>query len=147
MDEDILCTLTEMEEIHCVINLQKEAEAYLNSFSWCLKTKKSWYEGNYSTYDIIGIFLFEIEPIDESVDDFVWVIVGDIPSLYLDKTITSGREVIEIYCELIEDWIYKVKKGYSLEDSVPVEIEETVENADLLELRIDLIREIFSINK
>ncbi|OBQ46587.1 hypothetical protein JJL45_11855 [Tamlana sp. s12] len=143
MNEDLLNELTEMDEIHCVLSLQKEAENYLKSFDWCLKIKKSWYDSGFSSYDIIGVFLFEIEPINENVDDFIWVIVGDLPTVYLDKTVTSGMEAIEVYCDLMEDWIDNVKKGQSLEECFPVPSEPTIENADLLKTRIELIKEIF----
>ena len=91
MNEDLLYGLTEVEEIRCVLNLSKDAENYLDSFDWCIKIKKSWYESECSSYDIIGVFLFEIEPIDETVDEFIWVIVGDLPSVYLDKSIEYSR--------------------------------------------------------
>lgn len=143
MNEDLLSELTEMDEIHCVLNLHKEAENYLKNFDWCLRIKKSWYESKFSSYNIIGVFLFEIEPINENVDDFIWVIVGDLPTVYLDKTVTSGMEAVEIYCELMEDWIENVKKGKSLEECFPIPNEPTIENANLLKSRVDLIKEIF----
>lgn len=143
MNEDLLNELTEMDEIHCVLKLQQEAEEYLKSFDWCLKIKKSWYDNEFSSYDIIGVFLFEIEPINETVDDFVWVIIGDLPTVYLDKSVTSGKEALEIYCDLMEDWIDNVKNGQSLEECFPVPNEPTAENADLLKTRIELIKELF----
>jgi len=142
MNEKLLSELTEIDEIHCILNLQNKAKNYLESFEWCVKTKKSWYENEFSSYDIIGVFLFEIEPIDENVDDFIWIIVGDLPSVYLDKSVDSGKEAIEIYCELMENWIENVKNGESLEECFPVPVDPTIENADLLESRIALIREI-----
>ena len=147
MNEKVLNELTEMEEIHCVINLQKEAEKYLANFDWCLKIKKSWYESEVSSYDIIGVFLFEIEPINENVDNFIWVIVGDLPTLYLDKSVTSGIEAVGIYCELMDNWVENVKKGKSLEECFPVPNEPTIENAELLKMRIDLIREIIFVKE
>ena len=147
MNEDLLNELTEMDEIHCVLNLQKEAENYLKSFDWCLKIKKSWYDSEFSSFDVIGVFLFEIEPINENVDDFIWVIVGDLTTVYLDKSVTSGMEAIEIYCDLMEDWGDNVKKGQSLESCFPVLSEPTCENADLLKTRIELIKEIFLTEK
>jgi hypothetical protein len=143
MDDEILKKLTEVEEIHCVLNLHKEAQDYLGSFDWCLDIKKSWYESDVSSYDIVGVFLFEIEPVNNNVDDFIWVIVGDLPPVYLDKSVASGIEAIEIYCDLMEDWIDTVKKGRSLEECFPVANEPSNENAELLETRIGLLRKLF----
>ncbi len=140
MDDDLLDSLTEIEEIECVLNLYSEAKEYLESFEWCLNSNKVWFENKYSFYDKIGVFLFEIDPIDNTVDDFVWVIVGDLPSVYLDKSVESGREAIEIYCELMEDWVQNVKEGNSTIDCYPIPNEPTLENAELLESRIEFIK-------
>ena len=69
-------TLTEIEEIQSILGLYDEAKKYLESFDWCISTKKCWYDIDHGIYEKIGIFLFEIEPINDTVDDFIWVIVG-----------------------------------------------------------------------
>ena len=140
MTEIKLDTLTEIEEIQAILGLYLDARGFLEEFKWCLSTKKCWYDKKYGIYEKLGVFLFEIEPIDDSVDDIIWVIVGDLPSVYLDKSVTTGKEAIETYCELMQEWIDNVKNGKSLEECYPVEVEPTIENADLLNTRIAFLK-------
>ncbi len=133
-------TLTEIEEIQSILALYGEAKEYLEDFDWCISTKKSWYDKDHSIYEKIGVFLFEIEPIDDTVDDFIWVIVGDLPSVYLDKNVTTGQEALMKYCELMEEWSDYVKNGKSLDECYPVPVDATIENAGHLSSRISFIR-------
>jgi hypothetical protein len=91
-------TLTEIEEIQSILALYDEAKKYLESFDWCISAKKCWYDKDRGIYEKVGVFLFEIEPLNDTVDDFIWVIVGDLPSVYLDKSVTTGQEALETYC-------------------------------------------------
>lgn len=140
MAEIKLDTLTEIEEIQSVLALYDEAKKYLENFTWCFSTKKCWYDKDHGIYEKIGVFLFEIEPQNYTIDDFIWVIVGDLPSVYLDKTVTTGREALETYCELMQEWADNVKNGKSLEDCYPVEADPTIENVGILSSRIAFIR-------
>jgi hypothetical protein len=140
MTEIKLDTLTEIEEIQSVLDLHDEAKEYLENFHWCISTKKCWYDKHHGIYEKIGIFLFEIEPLNDTIDDFIWVIVGDLPSVYLDKIVTTAREALETYCELMQQWADNVKNGKSIENCYPVNADTTIENADLLSTRISFIR-------
>lgn len=135
-----LDNLTEIGEIQAILSLYFDARNYIEDFDWCISTKKCWYDKEHGIYEKIGIFLFEIEPIDDQVDDFIWIIVGDLPSMYLDKEITNGREVLERYCELMQEWADNVKRGESLEECYPVPVDPTIENAELLSSRIAFVK-------
>jgi len=141
MDEELIGNLTEMDEIQCLLNLYNEAKAYLEEFDWCSRIINSWNDREYSFYDKVGIFLFEIEPANPNIDDFVWIIVGDLPTVYLDKSASSGAEAVEIYCELMEDWIERVVEGKSIANCFPIPNEPTLKNATLLKFRTKFIRE------
>src|ERR1700761_3304853 len=89
---------SELAEMH------KEAENYLKNFKWCKEIK------NCSLYTNIGkvfcIFLFEIDNAASIEDNFLWIIVGDIPPMYLDTFgVKTTGEVIETYVDLAEEWI------------------------------------------
>ena len=133
-------TLTEIEEIQAILCLYYDAKNYIEDFDWCVSTKKCWYDKDFGVYEKIGIFLFEIEPLNGNVGDFIWVIVGDLPSVYLDKSITTGQEALERYCELMEEWADNVKNEKSLEECYPVPSDPTIENAELLNSRIAFVR-------
>lgn len=132
--------LTEIEEIQAILNLYNEAKDYIEAFSWCISTKNCWYDQDHGIYEKIGVFLFEIEPINDTVDDFIWVIVGDLPYVYLDKGVTNGEEALKTYCELMQEWANSVKSGQKLDECYPVAVDPTSENADLLSSRVSFIR-------
>lgn len=90
--------------------------------------------------DKLGVFLFEIKPANDDVDRYIWIIVGDLPSVYLDASIETGKEALEAYCYLMEEWSNNVLQGHSLDDCYPVEAESANENAALLKKRIAFIR-------
>lgn len=140
MKEINIDKLTEIEEIQAVLSLYYDAKNYIEDFDWCVSTKKCWYDKDHGIYEKIGIFLFEIEPINNTVDDFIWVIVGDLPSVYLDNSITTGEEALKTYCELMQEWADNVKNGKSLDECYPVPVDPTTENAALLSNRISFIR-------
>jgi hypothetical protein len=140
MTEINIDKLTEIEEIQAILSLYYDAKNYIEDFDWCVSTKKCWYDKDHGIYEKIGIFLFEIEPINDTVDDFIWVIVGDLPSVYLDKSVTTGEEALKTYCELMQEWADNVKSQKSLDECYPVPVDPTTENADLLSSRISFIR-------
>ena len=143
MAEINLDTLTEIKEIQSVLGLYYEARNYLESFEWCVSTKKVWYDQEHGIYEKLGVFLFEIEPLNDCVDDFIWIIVGDLPSVYLDKSVTTGHEALETYCELMQEWADNVKCGRPLDECYPVPGDPTIENAELLNSRIAFLRREF----
>jgi hypothetical protein len=132
--------LTEIKEIQAILSLYFDAINYIEDFNWCVSTKKCWYDKEFSIYNKIGVFLIEIEPLNKNVDDFIWVIVGDLPSVYLDKSITTGHEAMEKYCELMQEWVDNVKSGKSTDECYPVLADPTNENTELLSSRIAFIR-------
>jgi len=140
MTEINLDTLTDIEELQAILGLYDKAKQYLEGFDWCVATKKCWYDKNLGIYEKIGVFLFEIEPSNDNVDDFIWVIVGDLPSVYLDKSITTGKEALERYCELMQEWADNIKSEKSLEECYPIPVDATIENAGLLSSRVSFIR-------
>ena len=132
--------MKKIEELKSILNLYDVAKNYLEKYSWCKTIINGWYDANLGIHDKIGIFLFEIEPIDETVDDFVWVINGDLPTVYLDKSIETSNEALEVYCNLMSEWIDNIITGHSISDCYPVQADPTIANAELLKKRIAFIR-------
>ena len=143
MNEIRIEELEDVDELLATLKLYQEAKSYLEEFDWCSKIKNGWYDRGSAVYEKIGVFLFEIEPINKTVDDFIWVIVGDLPSVYLDKSVTTAQKALEIYCELMEEWAENVKNGKSIEECYPITAEPTIENADLLLTRVSFIKKEF----
>jgi hypothetical protein len=115
----------------------EEARCYLTSFPWCTCIEEEFF--GFGIGGVVAVFLFRIRPAG-AVDPWLWVIVGDLPSAYLvtDRA-TSPARALEVYCELMEEWIRAVRQG-NLSDTFPVVADPTGENADLLEKRVTFLR-------
>ncbi|WP_184545844.1 hypothetical protein [Mucilaginibacter sp. FT3.2] len=118
----------------------RKAEDYLLGFKWCAEIKDCFLY--YNLGEIFSIFLFEIENTQSAGDRFLWIIVGDIPSMYLDIYGTKSTvEVVEDYIKLAADWIVNVRARKSVEDCYPFDAEPKIELANLLAKRIAFMKD------
>ena len=97
-----------------------KAQNYISRFSWCLSVREAYFGDGYGK--IVAVFLFRIEPSRPDVDEWLWVVVGDLPSAYLviDECQTPSQ-ALERYINMMSEWVKLAKKGRSSEDVVPVE--------------------------
>ncbi|MES2275142.1 MAG: hypothetical protein V4592_03905 [Bacteroidota bacterium] len=122
-----------------VIEQHQKASSYLSDFLWCKQIINAGLYLNLGS--TLCIFLFEIENTSSSDDNYLWVIVGDLPAMYLDVyAVKSTKEVIENYVGLAGDWVENIKAGKSIDDCYPFRAEPTIEIADLLERRISFMK-------
>jgi hypothetical protein len=130
---------TKTEFYHELTKVYEEAKAYLMSFAWCRKIIQSDIYLNLGS--TLCIFLFEIDNGASKDDNYLWVIVGDIPSMYLDiHGPKTTKQVLEDYIRLAEDWIEQVKMGKSIKNCYPFKAEPTLEMATLLEKRTSFMK-------
>lgn len=63
------------------------------------------------TQHLLKIWLFLVLKLSlyDNLDDFIWVFMSDLPSVYLDKSITTGDEALETYCEVMREWANNVQ--------------------------------------
>lgn len=71
----------DFEQTQELVALFEEAELYLSSFRWCERVKQAYFGLGVSAF--VGVFLFEIEPSEEGVDSFHWVVSGDVPPAHI----------------------------------------------------------------
>ncbi len=115
-----------------------EATSFLRSFSWVNGIEQT-YLGN-SFEGILGIFLFKISPNRADVDDFVWVIVGDLPSAYITVDDSPNpAAALDGYIGAMEDWGDAVVKGEPTDGLIPVDAPATQENAMALKSRLQFL--------
>ena len=129
--------MIDMREMMYIQKMQETAHEYLLSFEWCLEIINTWYDMGLP--DKVGVFLIEITPKKEA-DTYVWVVVGDIPSVYIDSSIKSGSEVINCYVELMEEWIEKVLSNKSVKNCYPIDVPPNHKFANMLKKRINFIK-------
>lgn len=128
-----------LSDLDDIVNLKEKAESFILSHEWCKGIINSLYK--IGIPNKLGIFLIEINPANSDVDNFVWVVNGDLPSVYLDISLTNEVEVIKCYCDLMEDWSDAIINNKSIDDCYPVKVAPTLEHAEMIQSRIRFIRE------
>jgi hypothetical protein len=126
-----------------IIAESQKAMNYLSSFEWCNQILNGWLANGFGY--ILCIFYFEIAPAKNSnADEKVWVIVGDIPSAYLDTIeYKTANDALSFYCFLMEEWIGFAKQGKPADGCYPINVPPTLEYAEMLQIRVDLIKKDF----
>lgn len=128
------------EEDKEILDLETEASSYLLSHEWCDKISNAWLATSWGCF--LCVFLYQIESDIPEVDDYVWIVVGDIPPAYIDIIgANQPNEVIESYVDIMTDWLDTVYQGKSVVECYPVEVPATKEYAKMLEIRLKDIAE------
>lgn len=117
-----------------------KAERYIVNQKWCGGVKERYFGAGVG--GIIAVFLFRIVPRGDA-DEWLWVIGGDVPCAYLvTDDVSSPREAVEVYCEMMSDWVDAVRsRSGDLDDVFPVDAPATDANAAALASRIAMIKE------
>ena len=116
-----------------------DAEKFLESFEWCQGIEEKYFGAGIG--GVVAIFLFGIVPARQQVDEWLWVVVGDLPSAYLvtdDCEVPS--EALQGYITEMRKWVRLAKAGRTSPNVIPVNVPPTPEWAKELEGRLDLPR-------
>lgn len=124
------------------IKMHCEAVDFIASQKWCVKINDV-YVGSVFP-GILAIFLIKIEPINDDVDEQVWVVVGDLPSAYItyEGDTRTPLEALLVYIDVMGDWVDAVRNGDDLNSVIPVDVEPTLENAESLESRLEFLKKV-----
>jgi hypothetical protein len=77
------------------------------------------------------------------VDEWLWVVVGDLPSAYLVIDVSkTPSQALESYIDEISKWVKLAKLGRSSKKVIPVNVPATPESAVALEGRLKFLREV-----
>lgn len=123
-----------------VTPLLEESKKYLTSHKWCKSIKQGWLFTNIGY--AVNIFLYEIENEQSPDDNFIWIMVGDLPAIYLDTYgVETTREVIEGYIDLASDWIHFAESDQYLDNCFPFQINISSESIRMFKERIQLLHD------
>ncbi len=121
-----------------IIELSIEAKNYLLSHPWCSSIEEEWLGLSWGY--ILCVFLFRIKSNYPDLDEYLWMVVGDIPPAYIDLgSAASAEEAIKCYIDIMNDWVFAVENNKPVEDYYPVEVPSTSEYASMLKSRLNLI--------
>jgi hypothetical protein len=117
-----------------------EARDCILFYNWCEGILEE-YVGAY--FDgIVAIFLFRIAPKLVGVDEWVWVVVGDLPPAYLTCDLCPNpAEALEGYLGAMVEWVEAAEDGRSVADLIPVNVPATQENAASLRKRLRFLQQ------
>jgi hypothetical protein len=128
------------EDTALLLHMFEEAEQYLRSFSWCKSIVESFFGDGIG--GIVAIFLFRIEPAHEGVDNWLWVVVGDIPHAYLVvDSCKTPSDALQGYIREMRKWVDLARKGRSSKEVIPVNVPATPEWAEALQSRLDTLEQ------
>ena len=127
------------EERGLLRQMAREAEDYLQQFSWCKSVREAYFGGGYG--GIVAVFLFRIVPSKSGIDEWVWVVMGDVPPACLAiERITTPSEALEHYIWEMTRWVHFAKRGRVPELGIPVDLDPNWKNAEALEDKLKVLR-------
>lgn len=119
--------------------LENAAVNYIRSFAWS-GTVLELYRGVHVP-GILGIFLVRLRPSAPNVDDWLWVVVGDVPPAYL---VAEGNptpaDALEGYIREMRRWVEAVQSGKPVGGLIPVNAPPTPAFAEMLERRLGSLK-------
>jgi len=128
------------EDTRLLQEAEREATAYLDSFDWCgevLETHLGLGIGG-----IFAVFLCHIVPGASGVDAWLWVVVGDLPPLYMPTDdCPNPAAALDAYVGAMSEWVSAVQEGRPLDDLPPVAAAPTMEHATMLQDRLKYLDE------
>jgi hypothetical protein len=130
----------DQEELGLLRLMVKDAEDYIQGFNWCKGIREAYFGGGYG--GVLAVILFRIVPSRPEVDEWLWVVVGDLPPAYLVTDVSkSPSQALMSYVREMTKWIQLIKRGRRSDDVIEVNLAPTWENAAALEERLKIIRD------
>lgn len=120
--------------------MYQRARRFLESFAWCGGIEEA-YVGIVQS-GIVCVFLFKIRPARPEVDEWLWVVVGDLPSAYLVCDDNPNPALaLQGYIHEMSKWVDAVEKGEPVDDLIPTRVDATPKYAQMLKIRLEIIEE------
>lgn len=129
---------TQQDDVAEMNAMYQEAREFLEFYDWCSDIKESFIGMLYP--GILAVFLFRIVPVGQNIDEWVWVIVGDLPPAYLTvDECPNPATALDGYVGAMLEWVEAAQKGRSVAELIPVNVAATKENANTLKTRLDFL--------
>ncbi len=147
IDFSSIISIEDLDEksLYEISETYQSAREYMENQKWCLKILES-FLGIDEGY-ILGVFLFKIIPSDENIEEYLWVVAGDLPPLYLvTEAAATPADALSRYIEVMTVWAEAATAQTYRPDLPPVEADFSKENGIALQTRLKLLREYLSEN-
>jgi hypothetical protein len=128
------------DDVKIISQMHADALVFINYFNWCEEVREEYVGFIYP--GIVAVFLFKIQPAQKNVDEWVWVIVGDVPSAYITcEESPNPATALDAYIGAMQDWVDAAASGLSTKNLIPVDVEATKENAERLRAKLKYLDE------
>lgn len=128
------------QDVEDMLGMHQEAQEFLEYYDWCSAIKETFCGLMYP--GIVAVFLFRIATAGPDVDEWVWVVVGDLPPAYLTvEECPNPATALDGYNGAMQEWVDAATKGKSVADIIPVNVPATPEHAAMLRSRIEFLEE------
>jgi len=120
-----------------------KAVSYISAFGWCEAVHEKYFGDGFG--GIVALFLFRLSIRKVREPEWVWVIVGDIPSAYLEaEGFPTAHAALKKYLEGVEDWIDTPADLRDTRDDLPpLYVPQGPEYIEMMRTRISTLRESF----
>jgi hypothetical protein len=119
----------------------QEACEYLLSWDGCPAVTESYFAGGVG--GILSVSLLRIVPEDPDIEEYLWVVCGDIPSAFFTvEDGTTPRAVVLAYVARMMDWVNALEAGTSTDHLFPIDTLMTPELGRELKSRLEFIEEL-----
>ncbi|MFP5237479.1 MAG: hypothetical protein ACLGSD_16400 [Acidobacteriota bacterium] len=128
------------DETRRLRDMEARARDFITSFNWCTAVLDLYFGDGIG--DVFAVFFARIKPARPSVDEYLWIVVGDIPPAYLviDDSPTP-KAALECYIREMRKWVALAKDGKSSRDVIPVNVPATPQWAGILESRLNALEQ------
>jgi hypothetical protein len=117
----------------------EEAVRYVRSFQWCTDLHEQFFGDGYG--GIVALFLFRVTIRKVKNPEWIWVIVGDIPSAYMEfEPFHSPRAALLRYIEGVEEWLTANDEERQSGDLIPIDVPPGAESIEMLRGRMETLR-------
>jgi hypothetical protein len=119
-------------------SMERKARDFIAQFDWCGEVRDFYFGAGVG--DVFAVFLAHIKPAQPSVDEYLWIVVGDIPSAYLvTESCADPKEALVGYVWEMRKWVALAREGRTSDDVIPVNAPATPEWAEALSGRLDAL--------
>jgi hypothetical protein len=121
LEPESALTATDAAEKELLEAMIRHARSYIQSFAWCGGVVEC-HLGNVTAPGVVAVCLLKIVPARRKVDEWLWVIVGDLPPAYFPaRDARTPAAALALYIEEMQLWVDAVKAGRSTSDLIPIE--------------------------
>ena len=120
-------------------DMAERAVQYIRSFEWCLELHEQYFGDGIG--GVVALFLFRISIRELAAPQWVWIVVGDLPSAYFGfEGFTSPYAALLLYIEGVEEWLAASWEERASGELIPIEVLPRPEFLEMLRGRAAMLR-------